>query len=122
MMQQQMAGKPLRRSRPKRRDIFFHGGKTLRLIGTLMTDRRIPIWRKALFIGSIGGLLVLLLFPDAFNEFFLSIVLPVAGTLLGVPLDAGFDWVVFALVVVSLLRFFPAEVVVEHYRNIFRKI
>src|SRR6266571_1798938 len=113
MMQQQMAGKPLRRSRPRRRDIFFHGGKTLRLIGTLMIDRRIPIWRKALFIGSVGGLLVLLLFPDAFNEFFLSIVLPVAGTLLGVPLDAGFDWVVFALVVVSLLRFFPAEVVAE---------
>jgi len=39
--------------------------------------------------------------------------------LLGVPLDAGFDWVAFALVVVTLLRFFPAEILAEHYRRIF---
>jgi hypothetical protein len=38
---------------------------------------------------------------------------------LGVPLDAGFDWVAFALAVVSLLRFFPAELVAEHYQQIF---
>ena len=42
-----------------------------------------------------------------------------AYKLLGVPLDAGFDWLAFALAVVTLFRFFPAELVAEHYRRIF---
>lgn len=128
MTQQQMAPRGAGRGRPqgslllhpKRRDIFLHLGKTLKLIGALLTDRRVPLWRKALFAASIGGLLVILFFPDVINEVVLSTVLPVVGTVLGVPLDAGFDWVAFALVGVSLLRFFPAELVSEHYRRIFR--
>jgi len=108
------------RERPRRRDVFLHSIKTSKLIGALLKDRRIPVTRKLLFLGSIALLLGILFFPDAFNEAFLSIVMPVAGTVLGVPLDAGFDWVAFSLVVVSLLRFFPIEVVAEHYRNIFR--
>lgn len=128
MMQQQLAPREAGRRRPqgslllhpKRRDIFLHLGKTLKLIGALVTDRRVPLWRKALFAASIGGLLLILFFPDAINELVLSTVLPVVGTVLGVPLDAGFDWVAFALVAVSLLRFFPAELVSEHYRHIFR--
>lgn len=109
------------RSRPKRRDIFLHASKTLKLIGALVTDPRIPLWRKALFFGSIAGLLVILLFPDALNEFMLSTVVPLAGTVLGIPIDAGFDWLAFALAIVSLLRFFPADLVAEHYRQVFRK-
>ena len=105
--------------RPRRRDIFLHAGKTFRLIGGLMTDRRVPLWRKLLFVGSIGGLLLVLLFPDLFSEAVLSTVLPIIGTIVGVPIDAGFDWMVFALVAVNLLRFFPAELVAEYYRNIF---
>ena len=128
MMQQQMAPRGTGRARPqgllllhpKRRDIFLHLGKTLKLIGALVTDRRVPLWRKGLFAATIGGLLLILFFPDAINEVVLSTVLPVVGTVLGMPLDAGFDWVAFALVVVSLLRFFPAELVSEHYRRIFR--
>ena len=128
MTQQQMAPRGAGRGRPqgslllhpKRRDIFLHLGKTLKLIGALLTDRRVPLWRKALFAASIGGLLVILFFPDVINEVVLSTVLPVVGTVLGVPLDAGFDWVAFALVGLSLLRFFPAELVSEHYRRIFR--
>jgi hypothetical protein len=107
------------RTHPKRIDIFMHVIKTGKLIGALLTDRRIPIWRKALFFASIAGLLFVLLFPDALNEAVLSTVLPLAGTVLGVPLDAGFDWVAFALVVVTLLRFFPAEILAEHYWQIF---
>jgi hypothetical protein len=110
-----------RRSRPKRLDIFLHASKTLKLIGALVTDPRIPLWRKALFFGSIAGLLVILLFPDALNEFVLSTVVPLAGTVLGIPIDAGFDWLAFALAIVSLLRFFPADLVAEHYRQVFRK-
>ncbi len=108
-----------KRTRPRRFDILWHAAKTGRLIKALMTDRRVPLWRKALFFGSISALLIVLLFPDALNEVVLSTVFPLVGTVLGVPLDAGFDWVAFALAVVSLLRFFPAELVAEHYRQIF---
>ena len=108
------------RSRPRRLDIFLHASKTLKLIGSLLSDARIPLWRKALFFGSIAGLLVILLFPDALNEFVLSTALPLAGTALGIPIDAGFDWLAFALAMVSLLRFFPPELVAEHYRYVFR--
>ena len=104
---------------PKRFDVFFHAIKTFKLVGALLVDARISIMRKALFLGSIAVLLVILIFPDAVNEIVLSTVLPVVGTVLGVPLDAGFDWVAFSLLVVNLLHFFPAEIISEHYRNIF---
>jgi hypothetical protein len=74
-----------------------------------------------LFFGSILFVLVLLLFPDALGEVFLSAVLPLVGTVLGVPIDAGFDWVVFAMVLVSLLKVFPVELVSEHYRRVFQR-
>ena len=104
---------------PRRRDVFLHAGKTFKLIGGLMTDRRVPLWRKLLFVGSIGGLLLVLFFPDLFSEAVLTTVLPLVGTIAGVPIDAGFDWMAFALVAVNLLKFFPAELVTEYYRNIF---
>jgi hypothetical protein len=118
MMEQSV---PKRLTRPKKLDIFLHARKTLRLIESLLRDPRIPVVRKALFIVSIGGLLVLLLFPDIVGEVVMSTVLPIVGTVLGAPLDAGFDWVAFALAVVGLMRFFPAELVAEHYRSIFNK-
>ena len=107
------------RTRPGRVEIFFHIAKTGRLIKALLLDQRVPIWRKAFFFGSIGGLLFILLFPDLINETIMSTVLPLAGTVIGVPLDAGFDWLAFAIAIVTLLRFFPAELVAEHYRRIF---
>lgn len=107
------------RTRPRRIDIFLHVAKTFKLIGALLGDRRVALWRKALFFVSICGLLLVLLFPDAINEVIMSTVLPLVGTVLGIPLDAGIDWVGFALVVVTLLRFFPADLVAEHYRRIF---
>jgi hypothetical protein len=109
------------RNYPRRIDIFLHAGKTITLIWMLVTDRRVPLWRKLLFFGFVIGLLCLLLFPDALDEVVLSTILPLIGTVLGVPLDAGFDWLAFALAIVSLLHFFPAELVSEHYRRIFRK-
>ncbi len=107
------------RTRPGRMEIFWHIAKTGRLIKALLLDRRVSLWRKAFFFGSIGGLLFLLLFPDLINETVMSTVLPLAGSVIGVPLDAGFDWLAFAIAVVTLLRFFPAELVAEHYRRIF---
>jgi hypothetical protein len=108
------------RTRPRRMEIFWHIAKTGRLIKALILDRRIALWRKAFFFGAIGGLLFILLFPDLLNETVMSTVLPLAGTVLGVPLDAGFDWLAFAIAVVTLFRFFPSELVAEHYGQIFR--
>src|SRR4029077_6186825 len=112
-MAQQMTKTPKKnlRVRPRRIDIFFHAIKTSKLIGALTMDRRISIIRKALFFMFILCLLAILAFPDFFDEVFLSVVMPLLGTVLGVPLDAGFDWIAFTLVVVSLLRIFPAEIV-----------
>jgi hypothetical protein len=106
---------------PKRRDIFFHFIKTGRLVTALTKDRRISIVRKVSFFGIILALLAILLFPDALDEFVLSVALPFVGTILGIPLDAGFDWIAFALASVSLLRIFPAEIVSEHYQRLFHK-
>jgi hypothetical protein len=107
-------------TRPGRIEIFFHIFKTGRLVKALLFDRRVSLWRKVFFFSAIGALLFLLLFPDLLNETVMSIVLPLAGTVLGVPLDAGFDWLAFAIAVVTLFRFFPPELVAEHYRQIFR--
>ncbi len=108
------------RSRPGRFEIFFHIFKTGRLVQALVFDRRVSLWRKAFFFSAIAALLVLLLFPDLLNETIMSTALPLAGSVLGVPLDAGFDWLAFAIAVVTLFRFFPPELVAEHYRRIFK--
>lgn len=105
----------------RRRDAFFHMIKTGKVIGALTRDRRVPLARKGLFFTAIGGLLVLLLFPDILGETVMSIVLPFVGTVLGIPLDAGFDWIALALATVGLLRIFPNEIVGEHYERIFHK-
>lgn len=107
-------------SHPKRHELFFHGVKTFKLVGSLVKDPRVPIARKLLFFGAIGALIVVMFFPDLLSEFVLSTVLPVVGTVTGIPIDAGMDWLAFAFVVVNLFRFFPSEVVSEHYRRIFK--
>ena len=104
---------------PKRLDIFFHSFKTARLIGALFRDRRVSLFRKICFVLTIIILLAILIFPDALGELGLSAVLPLIGTVLGIPIDVGFDWAVFSLVIVNLLRLFPANLVAEHYNDIF---
>jgi hypothetical protein len=108
-----------RNEQPKRLTLFLHLRKTFKLIGALITDRRIPMWRKLFFGLTIAFLLVLLLFPDFLNETLLSFALPVVGTITGIPIDAGFDWTAFALIIVHLFHLFPSELVAEHYQNIF---
>ncbi len=118
MMQQTTHGTQTLK-RPSKFSMFFHGFKTLNLIRALLIDERISMVRKVAFFGSILLLVVILIFPDAFGEAFLSTVLPILGTILGIPIDAGFDWVAFALVGMGLLRIFPADLVAEHYQEIF---
>jgi hypothetical protein len=112
---------PRKVAHPRRRDVFFHFIKTGKLIGALFTDRRVSVVRKASFVLIVLVFLAILVFPDALDELGLSLALPVVGTILGVPLDAGFDWIAFALVSVSLLRIFPAHIVSEHYQRFFKE-
>src|SRR5258708_22673260 len=74
------------RTHPKRLDIFLHAGKTFRLIGALTVDWRVPLWRKALFFGCIGGLLIILFFPDLLDPSAMITVLPPARTVPRIPL------------------------------------
>jgi hypothetical protein len=106
---------------PRRRDVFLHGVKTFRLLGALVRERRIPIVRKVLFLGSIVALLLILIFPDLIDTTILGTILPLVGVVLGVPIDAGMDWIAFSMVIVNLLRIFPAELVSEHYQDIFER-
>jgi hypothetical protein len=89
------------------------------LITALLGDSRVALWRKIGFFLLIAFLIVILAFPDIIDEIGLSVILPLIGTILGIPLDAGFDWLVFALLVVSFLRIFPAHIVAEHYSRLF---
>src|SRR5258708_13919710 len=77
------------RTHPKRLDIFLHAGKTFRLIGALTVDWRVPLWRKALFFGCIGGLLFILFFPDLLNESVMSPFLPLPVQALRIPPATG---------------------------------
>lgn len=99
----------------KRRQILFHPVRSLRFVRALMLDRRISLARKAVFVLLVSTMLLLLLFPDIIEESILSTVMPVLGTILGIPLDVGFNWAAFAVVSVYLLRLFPADVVHEIY-------
>jgi hypothetical protein len=117
--QQQQQQMPQRLSQPRRRDIFLHFFKTLKLIFAVLRDRRVFAGRKLMFGVSVLACLVVLLFPDLLVEAGLSFLLPIVGTALGVPLDLGLDWTIFALAIVSLLRVFPADIVSEHYDRLF---
>ncbi|WP_376796530.1 hypothetical protein [Thermogemmatispora sp.] len=110
-----------RRLRPRRFELLFHAIKTARLVAYLLRHERVGLGRKLLFIGSCGVLMVFLLFPDILGEAISSTLLPVLGTVLGVPLDAGFDWLTLVLILGALLRLFPAEVLEEGYRQVFRR-
>ncbi len=116
MVQQQVVQA---KAQPKRFELFLHFIKTFKLLGALLTDRRVSVFRKLAFLGSIAFLLVLLFFPDLLNEAFFSTVLPLVGTVIGVPVDAGVDWAAFAMLMVNFMHFFPNDIVAEHYQRIF---
>ena len=118
MMQQQAVKQ---NAYPKLWEIFFHSIKTLKLIGALFRDPRIVAFRKALFVLAVVVLVVILFFPDVVGELGLSAALPIVGTILGIPIDGSVDWAAFALLAVNLLRIFPADIVAEHYNEIFRR-
>ncbi len=107
------------KSRPGSLEAFRHPGRTFKFTVTLLTDTRIPISRKALFIIGICALLSLLPLPNAVSEIILSIAFPIVGTVAGVPLNIGADWMAIILLFPMLFNLFPDHIRAEHYQWIF---
>jgi len=105
-------------SQPKRTDLIFHLFKTSKLVAAVLDDRRVGIVRKAAYLGSVGLLLAILLFPEALAE--VATLFTVVFPFLEIPVDASIDWVSFAAATFSLLKLFPKEIVGEHYDRLFR--
>ncbi len=105
---------------PKRSDLVFHFVKTSKLVGALITDRRVPVLRKVAYIGVVGFLLAALLFPELFVDV-VALFAFFPADIPGIPAEGAFDWVAFAVASFSLLKLFPAEIVGEHYDRLFRR-
>jgi len=102
--------------------MIFHIHKTVSLAVALLRDARVHWMSKALFVGSIGTLLLAVLFPELLGDL-VGLTIPGIGPVLdvlGIPVDASIDWVAFAVASYNLLRIFPSDIVGEHYDNLFR--
>ncbi len=104
---------------PKRTDLIFHLVKTSKLVAAVLADRRVHIIRKIAYLGSVGALLAILLFPEALAD--VATAITIVFPFLEIPAEATFDWVAFAVATFSLLKFFPKEIVGEHYDRLFRR-
>jgi len=92
---------------------------SVRLQWALLCDRRISALRRLLYVVSLAIVTMFLFVPDTVGDAVSGLVLPIVGFLMGIPIDAAFDWIVLMLVAVNLLRLFPAPIVSEHYQRIF---
>ena len=99
--------------------MVFHFMKTFALTGSILNDSRVKVAPKVIFVAVIGVLLAAALGVDAAGEL-VSNVIPVAGPILGIPVDAVVDWGVLSVVAFNLLKLFPAHIVGEHYDRLFR--
>jgi hypothetical protein len=104
---------------PSRMSILFHPFKTIYMVFRLLTHKAVPFWRKLVFCMLVLLMVSAMIFPDLIGEVVLSTFLPIVGTIVGIPIDAGLDWAGFALVSVYLFRCFPREVVEELFSSIF---
>lgn len=109
-----------RPARLSRLTLFLHVGKTIRLVRAVLGDRRVPFWRKSLFLWACAVLVLAVLVPDVATTVG-SIFLPVIGPLVDIPTDAALDWTVAIVAAPWLLRLLPGDVVTEHYLDIFRR-
>ncbi len=103
---------------PKRTDLIFHLFKTGKLVAALLDDKRVNIARKVAYLGVVGLLLAILLFPEALAE--IASLVTVVFPFLEIPVDASIDWASFAVATFSLLKLFPTDIVGEHYDRLFR--
>ena len=106
-------------TRPNQWSLFLHIRKTVLLVGAVLADSRVHWLSKTFFVSTVGALVLALLGGDAVSEL-LSNVFPVVGPVLGLPVDAGLDWVALSVAAFNLLKLFPADIVGEHYDRLFR--
>lgn len=106
---------------PRRRDIFLHMIKSVRLVGAMLKDERVSLLRKGAYLGGIAILLVLLLFPELVADG--ATLLTPLFSLVGVeiPAEGSLDWLALAFASFSLLSLFPKEILGEHYEQIFHR-
>jgi hypothetical protein len=109
------------RKQPKKTDMVFHSIKTVKLVGAVLSDKRVALVRKIAYLGLIAGLLTLVVFPEALGDLVTAVTpfFPLIG--IEVPAEGTIDWLVFALATFSLLKIFPREIVDEHYERLFRR-
>lgn len=103
--------------------LILHIRKTLALSSAVLNDTRVHWLSKSVYVGSIGMLLAALFFPEMVGDLLAFFGLPGLGAfadILGVPAEAGFDWIAFAVAAYNLLHLFPTDVVGEHYDRLFR--
>ena len=119
LQQQQHIETPEPYRQPRRRDLVFHLPKTIRLVGTVLWDRRVSLLRKSAFLGGLGVLLALLLVPEVLADG-VTLLSPLFS-LIGVelPAEGAIDWLAFALASFSMLKVFPKEILGEHYERLF---
>jgi hypothetical protein len=111
------------RSRISQFSLLFHMHKTGLLVLAILRDVRVHPLRKLMFVGLIGSLLALVLFPEMLADT-ATLLIPFVNALglpIEIPAEVGFDWVFFAVAAFNLLRVFPAEIVGEHYDRLFRR-
>ncbi len=113
--------KPNMKALPGRIESFFRMGGTIKLINALLRDARVSTTRKVCFSAALVTLLVAMIFPELMADGILATVLPFISTIIGIPLEAGVDWLTFVMVLPVLLRIFPATVMQEHYLRIFQQ-
>jgi hypothetical protein len=70
----------------------LHPLKTLRFVGTLARDPRMPALRKILYLLVVGALLVALLVPEGMVAALVATLLPLIGPRVALPADAAVDW------------------------------
>lgn len=103
--------------------LLFHIGKTSALVGSILHDSRVSWIPKTVFLTCITALLAAIILPELGVDAGFFLALPGVGAgldVLGIPVDATFDWTVFAVAAFNLLKLFPTEIVGEHYDHLFR--
>jgi hypothetical protein len=110
-------------SAPRFLSLLLHVPKTIGLTTAVLQDARVHWFPKLVFLGSLGTLLLALLFPETAAEI-IGLGIPGVGwtlDILGLPVDASIDWIALSVAAFNLLRLFPADIVGEHYDRLFRR-
>jgi hypothetical protein len=111
-------------SNPRFLSLLLHVPKALGLTTAVLQDARVHWFPKLVFLGSLGTLLLALLFPESIADVLALVGIPGLGALFdlaGLPAEASLDWVALTVAAFNLLKLFPAEIVGEHYDRLFRR-